>query len=91
MAYVTTNPPSLISQTIGGSSKRWVYVSADPIAVVKAANYITNAYLLGLRTGDTIEVRDTATPTSTLCSVVSVVTNGAADLSDGTAISQANL
>jgi hypothetical protein len=44
-----------------------------------------------MRVGDTVLVRDTATPTSNLCTVISSsATTFAVDLSDGTAITQTN-
>lgn len=90
MAYATSNPPAMVTQSIAGP-RRWLYTSADPIATVNNAGYITNGYQLGMRVGDTVEVRDTATPTTSLCSVITAnATTGAVDLSDGTAISQAN-
>ncbi len=88
MAYVTTNPPKLIAQGIGGAGKFWHYESADPIATVNTTAYFTNGYQLGMRVGDTVLIRDTATPTSSWATVVDVTTNGQADVSDGTAISQ---
>ena len=90
MAYVTTNPPALVTQRIAGGGRTYYYESADTIATVRAANYISNAYQLGMRAGDTVIVRDTATPTTSICSVISVVTNGAADISDGTVVSLTN-
>ncbi len=90
MAYVTTNPPKLIAQGIGGAGKFWHYESADTVLTVRAANYITNAYLLGMRAGDTVLIRDTATPASSWATMVTVTVNGAGDMSDGTAIAQTN-
>jgi hypothetical protein len=67
-----------------GSYKFWVYRSADAIATVRAANYISNALDMGMKVQDTVLVVDTATPTQNICAVISVsATTGAADLSDG--------
>lgn len=90
MAYATTNPPRLVSQAIVGG-KTFYYESADAIATVNTSGYFTNGYNLGLRVGDTVIVRDTATPTTSLCTVMAASsTTGIADVSDGTAISQTN-
>lgn len=91
MAYVTTNPPSLVWQTIGAgaaSFRHWVYVSADAIATVNTSGYFSNGAALGMKVGDSVLVRDTATPTTSLCTVIDVTTGGQADVSDGTAVAQ---
>lgn len=89
MAYATSNPPALVVQSIAGP-RRWIYTSADPIATVNTAAYISNGDALGMKVGDTVEVRDTNVPTTSLCTVISVTAGGSCDLSDGTAISQTN-
>jgi len=90
MAYSTSTPPRLVTQAIVGG-KLWYYESADAIATVNTSGYFTNGYALGLRVGDTVIVRDTATPTTSLCTVITAsATTGIADVSDGTAISQTN-
>lgn len=89
MTYATSNPPALQTQAIAGP-RRWSYSSADAIATVNTAGYITNGDALGMKVGDTVEVRDTATPTTSLCTVISVTAGSSVDLSDGTAISQTN-
>ena len=90
MAYATSNPPLLLTQAIAGvgGTRLWVYVSADPIATVNTSGYFSNGHALGLKVGDTVVVRDTATPTTSLCTVIDVTVGGQADVSDGTAISQ---
>lgn len=93
MAYSTSNPPALLSQTIGGSKKVYVYASTDNAAAVRAAGYITNAKELGMKAGDKVISVDTddATMLTTEHVVVSVnATTGAGDLSDGSAGSGAN-
>lgn len=88
MAYVTSNPPRLITQGIIGG-KLWYYESADPIATVNTDAYFSNGYALGMRNGDTVIVRDTATPTTSLATVNGAsATTGAVDITDGTAITQ---
>jgi len=87
MAYSTSTPPRLMSQAMIGA-KIWYYESADAIATVNTSGYFTNGHALGMRVGDTVIVRDTATPTTSLCTVIDVTSGGQADISDGTAISQ---
>ena len=88
MAYSTANPPALVSQTIGGTHKEWIYQSTDPVTAVRVAGYFTNGWQLGLRKGDTVKVTDTdASPITTqICIVTSATEAAGVDLSDGTAI-----
>lgn len=91
-AYATSNPPVAISYgplagynttedtSVGG--KGWYYKSADAIATVKGAGYITNAVQLGMQVGDWIIVYDRTTPALSLAFVQSF-TGNAANL-DGT-------
>ena len=95
MAYATTNPPRLIAGGLtglaGGGQQVWIYTSADAKATVDTAGYITDGYFRGMRVGDTVIVRDTATPTTTIMSVVSSNSStGAVDLSDGLAVTLTN-
>lgn len=88
MAYATSNPPRLTTQGIVGG-KQWYYESADAIADVNTTGYITNGYHLGMRNGDTVIVRDTNVPTTSLCTVVNASASaGTVDLTNGTAIDQ---
>lgn len=87
MAYSTSTPPRLMTQAVIGA-KIWYYESADAIATVNTSGYFTNGHALGMRVGDTVIVRDTATPTTSLCTVIDVTSGGQADISDGTAITQ---
>lgn len=90
MAYSTSTPPRLIVQGIVGA-RIFYYESADPIATVNTSGYFTNGYGLGMRIGDTVIVRDTNVPTTSLCTVITAsATTGIADVSDGTAIVQTN-
>jgi hypothetical protein len=90
MAYNKENL-ALVAQTQKGDKKFWVYISADPIATVRAANYISDANLMGMNVQDVVWVFDTATPTAQQCLVITInATTGAADLSDGTVITQTN-
>lgn len=76
MAYATTNPPVLISTGTGLSPQMWLYTTADAVATVRAANYVTNAKDLGMRVGDVFVNIDTATPLVSLSRVSAVATTG---------------
>lgn len=90
MAY-SKNNLALIAEGIGGFGSRFQYTSADPIATVNTSGYFSDGYNMGMRIGDSIEVRDTATPTTSLCTVItSSATTFIADVSDGTAVAQTN-
>ena len=89
MAYATTNPPRLISQSIA-SLRMWEYASADPTATVDASGYFTNGYDLGMRAGDSVRVVDTdASPVAVTMHTVNV-SGTTIDLSDGVSIGSTN-
>jgi hypothetical protein len=90
MAYSTSTPPRLLVPGFTGTGNIWLYTSADAIATVNTAAYITNGDALGMKVGDTVIVRDTNVPTTSLCTVITVTAGGSCDLSDGTAITQTN-
>lgn len=92
MAYSTSNPPALVFQTVGGTFREWVYRSTDAASVVRVAGYITNAEALGMKVGDSVRVIDTdASPVAQqIMNVVSISAAGAADLSDGVAVTATN-
>lgn len=89
MAYSTSNPPILVSQAVGmAGGKMWLYDSADAATAVRVAGYITNADDLGISVGDIIDQIDSTGATVAHRYVVNSVTaGGAADLTDGTALS----
>lgn len=87
MSYSTSNPPALLDQSIAGP-RLWIYASADPIATVNTSGYFSNGDALGMKVGDTVIVRDTNVPTTSLCTVIDVTAGGQADVSDGTAVAQ---
>lgn len=66
----------------------WFYHSTDAVAAVRVSGYISDGDARGLVPGDLVFVVDTdASPiTVSICIVTSVAAGGAADLSDGTAI-----
>ncbi len=70
----------------GVAPRMWMYSTVDAIAAVNTAGYFNKASdLLTIR--DVIFVLDTATPTTTIVSVLSNAA-GVVDVSDGTAISE---
>lgn len=91
MAYVTTNPPRLTAGPLSafgaasGKGQIWVYQSADALATVVAANYITNAKDLGMQVGDVVMVDDTVTPAIAWARVTAVTATGST-MSAGLAI-----
>jgi hypothetical protein len=91
MAYSKDNlflmtPPSLM-----GDHRWWTYKSADAIAIVIAAGYISDAKDMGMKVHDLVWVVDTATPTYHWCVVRAISsTTGAADLSDGQIVAATN-
>ncbi len=88
MAY---NPSGLskVYGTFDGLHNVWMYTTLDPIATVNNAGYIANASDMGMKVRDIVWVMDLNAPTTNLCSVIAI-TAGAADLSDGTPISETN-
>lgn len=89
MAYATSNPPAALfgCSPLQGRPTLWQYQSADAVATVAGAGYITNAYQLGMQVNDLVIVIDTATPLISMCRVQSVSsTTGAANLSAGTTV-----
>lgn len=89
MAYSTSNPPALLSQSVGGDFRVWRYRSTDDAATVDGANYFTNGGDLGLKVGDIVWVTDTdASPVITTLHQVSATGNGTTDLNNLTTITQ---
>ena len=89
MAYSTSSPPAMITQRAGASTGAiWWYASTDTHTAVRVSGYITNGDDLGMKVGDLgIGVDTDASPiASHLYTVTSVASGGAADLSDGTAV-----
>lgn len=86
MTYSTSNPPTMVQQSINGR-REWRYESTDNAAAVDASGYITNGGQLGMKVGDFVKVLDTddaALLTSGHTVVtVSATSPGAVDLSNG--------
>lgn len=82
MAYVTSNPPTLESQRIGGGAASWKYSSTDVSTDVDAPDYFSNGDALGMKVGDTMEVIETDNAYArTSHSVIVVTAGGAATIS----------
>ncbi len=83
MAYAASG----LSRMAGDSNGNlWQYTTTDAIAAVNSANYFNDAANM-LKVRDVIIVKDTNTPTTNHCTVLS--NNGTAvDISDGTAIAE---
>jgi hypothetical protein len=70
----------------------WTYKSTDAMATVRAADYIRDAKLRGMKVGDIVFVTQMtgAAVTAVTMSVVVAVTADGADLSDGTTVTVTN-
>jgi len=72
---------------VGSAPTIWHYNSTDAATLVRAAGYITNADALGMAIGDLVFQTDqTGGTVGHIYMVNSVTAGGAADLTDGTAI-----
>ena len=78
MAYETSNPPSLLSQRIGGSGADWLYVDGDSLDDVLEVNYIKDAADLGIKAGDKVIHSDTTDNVTTDLVAVAHRTSGTA-------------
>lgn len=93
MAYSTSNPPALVDQSIGNQGRAvWILSGTDAVTVVRVTGYISNAAALGMKVGDVVNYTKTdASPIAIQTMIVAAITAaGAADLSDGTAITATN-
>lgn len=85
MPYSTNNPPALLVQGVQNAyPATWVHQSADTGAQVQVGGFITNGDALGMKVGDIVQHRNTATNITSRHVVVAVTANGAASLSDST-------
>lgn len=80
MAY-NQNNLSKIDGTFDGLWNEWLYKSADTFATVKAANFIANAFAMGVKVRDVIYIVDTATPATTLANVLTCTSAPACTMS----------
>lgn len=92
MAYSTSAPPILLTQSIAGV-RIWFHTSADATTAVDASGFITNGGALGMKVNDIVYHKDSTTDATalTMHKVVTVSSTypGAVDLSDGTVVGSA--
>lgn len=61
MAYSTSNPPALSTNSMGGAMKSWTYQSTHSAAEVSTAGgFFSNGKALGMTAGDDLTGRTTA-------------------------------
>lgn len=70
MAYNQQNLIKVTPAPFAGAINMWIYRSADSFATVKAANYISNAFDMGVKVRDIVFVVDTATPATTIANIL---------------------
>lgn len=68
----------------GNASAEWTYVSADAVAAVIAAGYISDGDDQGIQVNDHVVVIDTSGPTIDLCLVTAVAADGGVTMINGT-------
>lgn len=91
MAYNKDNLFPNGRNSLMGDWQSWTYASTDAIATVRAANYISNAKEMGMHVDDLVMVVDRTNHLLYWCFVVSIsATTGAADLTDGLAVTATN-
>lgn len=90
MAYSKDNLYPHGRAALDGSYVEWIYRSADPIATVNTAGYIANAKKMGMKVGNIVKVIDTANNLDYICYVAAISAAGAADLTDGLAVTATN-
>ena len=79
MSYATSNPPRMISQSVGADGgDLWVYKDGDSLTTVGGVNYVSNAADLGLKAGDAVLHIDETLLTTTLTTAVAHRTSGTA-------------
>ena len=75
MAYDKNNLFKMTNAPYNGAFNLWGYRSADNFATVKAANYISNAYEMGVKAGDVVIIVDSdATPPDVTMAAIATVT-----------------
>ena len=92
MAYSTSAPPILLTQSIAGP-RLWFHTSADATGAADLSGFITNGGDLGMKVNDFVIHKDSTTDATaaTMHKVVTVSSTapGAVDLGDGTVIGSA--
>ena len=100
MAYVPGGLSQRTPTLAHGGPGDWILQGADAVTTVRGAGYISDAEARGLKVGDIVyytqwttftdQYTFTAPIVAKQIMVVLSITNGAADLSDGTAIDVTN-
>ncbi|MEJ2416240.1 MAG: hypothetical protein P8Y45_04795, partial [Exilibacterium sp.] len=57
MAYSTSNPPMLVSQTPAGTYRVFSYLSTNAVGATDATGFFTDGYARGMRIGDRVNVQ----------------------------------
>lgn len=79
MTYAISNPPRLVSQSVGANGgDLWVYKDGDSLDDVAAVNYVSDAADLGLKAQDVVILMDTTDLTTSMLTAVAHRTNGTA-------------
>jgi len=79
MSYAISNPPRMISQSVGANGgDLWMYKDGDSLTTVGGVNYVSNAADLGLKAGDAVLHIDETLLTTTLTTAVAHRTSGTA-------------
>ena len=78
MAYAATNPPALLSQSVGAAPALWMYASTDVHTDVDASDYFSDGAALGMRVNDVVIVVKTSATIGATIHVVTTVTAGGA-------------
>lgn len=82
MSYSTTNPPHLLTGSVGNRAPNlWAYqTTSDPLATIASTGYISNAKALGMKIGDVLLIADLSSSTGLFsqCLLTNVTTGGTA-------------
>lgn len=84
MAYTSAALNLTTMAPLAAAGQVWHHAAANTGAEVQADGYITDAKDKGMRVGDTVLHRNTATNIVSAHVVVAINANGSADLSDST-------
>lgn len=94
MAYATTDRLELLGKSpLAAAGRCWYHESADALATVNTAGFITDGGVKGLKVGDYVQHLDTTAATGDLSmhrvltvGAITSALDGVVDLTDGTVI-----
>lgn len=90
MAYTAANLTLTTESPLTGAGQQWRHISADTATVARAANFISNGGLYGMKVNDLLFHTDSGTGITSVHLVITVAaTTGAVDLGDATVIGSA--